>query len=162
MKFRLFFLFAFGSLLCSAFAHEPNLAAPGDAEANVPLGANYVLTFTFTSDNKEQKAEIITSRRGVNFDLVDDPEHTFRFKGQLKPEAGDRVTLIYNAILITMVTNAAHARQVATTSGEGAILLQFGQAMTIVRSDRQKLAVSIRPFAPPAPSPSASATAGRL
>ena len=159
MKSRLTFFLAFAGVLFSAFAHDPNLdAAPSDAATDIPLGANYAITFTLTADGKEQKAELITSRRGVSFDLVDDPEHTFRFKGQLKPEEGGRATLVYSAILITMTTDASDARQVATTSGEGAILLPFEQAMTIVRSDRQKLSVSVRPVSSPTPSPVASST----
>ena len=159
MKFRLSFPLLFLAFLVPVFAHDPSLpAGPADAEADIPLGRNYLVTFTFTADGKEQKAELITSRRGISFDLVDDPEHTFRFKGQLRPEQDDGVTLVYNAILITMVTNALNARQVATTSGEGAILLRFDQSMTIVRSDRQKLAVAVRPFSSPAPTPTASST----
>jgi hypothetical protein len=160
MKSRLTFLLAFCGVLFSAFAHDPNLdAAPADANAEVSLGANYTITFTLSADGTEQKAELITSRRGISFDLVVDPEHTFRFKGQLKPEEDGRVTLVYSAMLITMTTDASKARQVATTSGEGAILLQFDQSMTIVRSDRQKLAVSIRPLSSPAPTPSPSPAA---
>ena len=163
MKSRLGFLLAFGAVLFSAFAHDPNLdAAPADATAVIPLGANYAITFTLSADSTEQKAELITSRRGVSFDLVDDPEHTFRFKGELKPEENGRVTLVYNAMLITITKDASNARQVATTSGEGAILLQFDQSMTIVRSDRQKLAVSIRPLSSPAPTPSPSPAASRV
>jgi hypothetical protein len=155
MKFRLSFLLAFGVVLFSAFAHDPNLdAAPADANTEIPLGANYAITFILSADRTEQKAELITSRRGVSFDLVDDPEHTFRFKGELKPEGNGRVTLVYNAMLITITKDASNARQIATTSGEGAILLQFYQSMTIVRSDRQKLAVSIRPLSSPAPTAS--------
>ncbi|HEX4668188.1 MAG TPA: hypothetical protein VH207_16485 [Chthoniobacterales bacterium] len=157
MKSRFSFLLVFGGVLFSAFAHDPNLdAAPADANAAIPLGANYAITFTLSADKTEQKAELITSRRGVSFDLVDDPEHTLRFKGELKPEENGRVTLVYNAMLITITKDSSNARQIATTSGEGAILLQFDQSMTIVRSDRQKLAVSIRPLSSPSPSPAAS------
>lgn len=159
MKPRLTFLLAFCGVLFSAFAHDPSLdAAPADAALDLPLGGNYLITFILTADGNKQQAELITSRRGVSFDLVDDPEHSMRFKGQLKPEDTGGVTLAYNAMLITVASAPSNARQVATTSGEGAIRLQFDQSMTIVRSDRQQLAVSIRPLSTPSPSPAVSAT----
>ena len=62
---------------------------------------------------------------------MDDPEHTLRFTGQLKPGEGSQVTLAYKAMLITMVTTPTNAKQSAITSGEGAVILEFNKRMTI-------------------------------
>ena len=144
----------------TAFAHDPALRDAGDADAQIALPANYVLTFTLSSDKGKQQADLITAQRGVTFDFVDDPEHSLRFKGQLKPGEGNQVTLAYNAILITMVTTPSNAKQAATTSGEGAVILEFNKPITILKSARQQLAISIR-LATPTASPTSGATAAQ-
>jgi len=146
----------------SAFAHDSVSRDPhADAAADIPLATNYVLTFTLSSDDKKpQQAELVTARRSVSFDFVDDPEHTLRFTGQLKPSEGSQVTLAYKAMLITMVTTPTNAKQAAITSGEGEVILEFNKRMTILKSARQQLAVSIRPSLP-VPSPSASTAAAQ-
>ena len=122
----------------------------------MPLATNYVLTFTlFSDDKKPQQAELVTARRSVSFYLVGLPEHTLRFTGQLKPGEGSQVTLAYKAMLIRMVTTPTNAKQSAITSGEGRLTSSSTSRMTILKSARQQLAVSIRPSLP-APSPSAS------
>ena len=92
---------------------------------------------------------------------MDDPEHSLRFKGQLKPGEGNQVTLAYSAMLITMVTTASNAKQAATTSGEGAVILEFNKPTTILKSARQQLAISIRPALPGASPGSNSNTAAQ-
>ena len=146
----------------SAFAHDSVSRDPhADAAADIPLATNYVLTFTLSSDDKKpQQAELVTARRSVSFDFVDDPEHTLRFTGQLKPSEGSQVTLAYKAMLITMVTTPTNAKQAAITSGEGEVILEFNKRMTFLKSARQQLAVSIRPSLP-VPSPSASTAAAQ-
>ena len=139
-----------------AFAHDPASRDGAD-----PLPNNYILTFTLTSAGSRQEADLITAQRGVSFDFVDDPAHSLRFKGQLKPGEGSQVTLAYSAMLITMVTTASNAKQAATTSGEGAVILEFNKPMTILKSARQQLAISIRPAVPGASPGSNSNTAAQ-
>jgi hypothetical protein len=142
----------------SAPAHDPARHDSSDANAEIALPANYVLTFTLTSDKGKEQADLITAQRGVTFDFVDDPEHSFRFKGQLKPGDGNQVTLAYHAILITMVTTPSNAKQAATTSGEGAVILEFNKPVTILKSARQQLAISVR-LATPGASPAGASAA---
>jgi len=158
--FLLFCLVSVCLLRIDALAHDPALRDASDANAEIALPANYVLTFTLTSEKGKQQADLITAQRGVTFDFVDDPEHSFRFKGQLKPGEANQITLAYSAILITMVTTPTNAKQAATTSGEGAVILEFNKPITILKSARQQLAVSIRP-ATPAASPAGGATAAQ-
>jgi hypothetical protein len=160
---KIFFVVCLASVClfrASAFAHDPALRDAGGVNAQIALPANYVLTFILTSEKGKQQADLITAQRGVTFDFVDDPEHSLRFKGQLKPGDGNQVTLAYSAMLITMVTTPSNAKQAATTSGEGAVILEFNKPITILKSARQQLAVSIRP-ATPAVSPAGSATAAQ-
>ncbi|MGH8092681.1 MAG: hypothetical protein ACREIF_04330 [Chthoniobacterales bacterium] len=161
VKLKAFVIWQLLVLCVPVRAHDPVIADPNaDPKADEPLPTNYVITFTLSSEDKKQQAELITARRAVSFDFVDDPEHSLRFKGQLKADDGNKVTLAYNAMLITMVTTPNQTRQAATTSGEGAVILEFDKPMTILKSARQQLAISIRPALPTA-SPSGGSTAAR-
>ena len=137
----------------SAGAHSPvapdNAVDPG---ANIPLKSNYTVRFTLSSGDSKQQGEIVTARSAISFDLVGDPEHTLRFKGQLKETDSQHITLVYQAMLVTVVTSPGNNRQTASTSGEGAVRLEFDKPITILSSPRQRLDVSIRQ-PNPAPSP---------
>lgn len=137
----------------SAVAHSPvapnNAADPG---ANTPLSRNYTVSFTLSSGDTKQQGEIVTARSAISFDLVGDPEHTLRFKGQLKETDSQHITLVYEAMLVTVVIGPGNNRQTASTSGEGAVKLEFNKPITILSSQRQRLDVSIRQLAASLPS----------
>jgi hypothetical protein len=140
---------AIALLSTSALAHAP--VAPdqaADAAANTSLSNNYTVSFTLSAGDKQQQGEIVTARSSISFDLIDDPEHTLRFKGQLKETDGQHVTLAYQAMLVTVVAPPGSNRQTATTSGEGAVRLEFDKPVTILSSPRQRLDVSVRRSAP--------------
>jgi hypothetical protein len=158
----LFCVAGFCILAASAFAHDPVVRDPHSPSvvADDALPFNYVITFTLLSDDKKQEAELVTARKTVSFDLVDDPDHSLRFQGELKRANNGQMTLSFTATLITMVTAPSKAKQAATTSGGGAILLEFNKPMTILKSPRQQLAVAIRPFLPTQPAGNSSTPAG--
>jgi hypothetical protein len=158
-KSLLFYLALFCAVHVSALAHDPVVRDPhATSTADDALPSNYVITFILLSDDKKQEAELVTARKTVSFDLVDDPNHSLRFQGELKPANDGQMSLSFTATLVTMVTTASSARQAATTSAGGAILLEFNKAMTILKSPRQQLAVAIRPFRPTEPAATNSST----
>jgi hypothetical protein len=129
----------------SAVAHSP--VAPNNAidpGTNTPLSRNYTVSFTLSSGDSKQQGQIVTARSAISFDLVGDPEHTLRFKGQLKETDSQHLTLVYQAMLVTVVIGPGNNRQTASTSGEGAVRLEFDKPITILSSARQRLDVSIR------------------
>lgn len=91
---------------------------------------------------------MVTARSAISFDLVDDPDHTLRFKGHLKEIDAQHLTLAYQAMLVAVATSPGSNRQTATTSGEGAVRLEFDKPITILSSPRQRLDVSIQRSAP--------------
>jgi hypothetical protein len=153
MKLKIFALWCLLSCCVfqpPTFAHAPVQASPSPraVAADDSLSSNYVITFTITSGDVKQEAELVTARRAVSFDLADDPEHSLRFQGELKIRDGGRIALSYSATLTTIMGASPGPKHSASTSGSGAILLELNKPATILKTPRQQLAITIRTGSP--------------